>query len=66
MSHKNRNPANPGQPKRIASVLSNPAVSTTLGTPVGFWWAELSHAYFAFTEAGGRRHRSAEVRAVGV
>jgi putative intracellular protease/amidase len=52
VSHKNRNPVNPGQPKRIAAVLSNPAVSTTLGTPVGFWWAELSHTYFAFTEAG--------------
>lgn len=52
MSHKNRNPVNPGQRKRVAAVLSNPAVSTTLGTPVGFWWAELSHTYFAFTEAG--------------
>jgi putative intracellular protease/amidase len=52
VSHKNRNPVHSGQPKRIAAVLSNPAVSSTLGTPVGFWWAELSHTYFAFTEAG--------------
>jgi putative intracellular protease/amidase len=29
-----------------------PAVSTTTGWPVGFWWAELSHPYFKFTEVG--------------
>lgn len=52
MSHKNVNPANPGHPKRVAVVLSNPGVSTTTGWPVGFWWAELSHPYFHFTEAG--------------
>jgi putative intracellular protease/amidase len=27
-------------------------VSTTTGWPVGFWWAELTHPYFAFTEVG--------------
>jgi putative intracellular protease/amidase len=52
MSHKNLNPVNASSPKRAAIVLSNPAVSTTTGWPVGFWWAELSHPYFAFTEAG--------------
>jgi putative intracellular protease/amidase len=52
MSHKNVNPAVPGRPKRAAIVLSNPAVSTTNGWPVGFWWAELTHPYFKFTEAG--------------
>jgi putative intracellular protease/amidase len=52
MSHKNRNLVNDGRPKRVATVLSNPAVSTTTGSPVGFWWAELTHTYFAFTEAG--------------
>jgi putative intracellular protease/amidase len=52
LSHKNLNPTNPANPKRIAIVLSNPATSTTTGWPVGFWWAELSHPYFHFTEAG--------------
>ena len=52
MSHKNLNPVNPSRPKRAAIVISNPAVSTTTGWPVGFWWAELTHPYFHFTEAG--------------
>ena len=52
MSHKASNPVNPQRPKRVAIVLSNPAVSTTLGWPVGFWWAELTHPYFQFTEVG--------------
>jgi putative intracellular protease/amidase len=52
MSHKALNPVNPQRPKRVAIVLSNPAVSTTTGWPVGFWWAELTHPYFHFTEAG--------------
>jgi putative intracellular protease/amidase len=33
-------------------VLSNPAVSSTTGWPVGFWWSELSHPYFVLTEKG--------------
>src|SRR5262244_21117 len=52
MSLKNPNVLNPNRRKRVAIVLSNPAVSTTTGWPVGFWWAELSHPYFRFTEAG--------------
>ncbi len=52
MSHKNRNPVNPAHPKRVAIVIANPAISTTNGWPVGFWWAELTHPYFHFTEAG--------------
>lgn len=52
MSHKNLNPVDPKRPKRAAIVISNPAVSSTTGWPVGFWWAELTHPYFAFTEAG--------------
>ena len=52
MSHKHLNPLNPGNPKRVAIVISNPATSTTTGWPVGFWWAELSHPYFYFTEVG--------------
>ncbi len=52
MSHKNLNPSVPGRPTRVAIVLSNPGVSSTTGWPVGFWWAELTHPYFKFTEAG--------------
>src|SRR5437773_8563973 len=52
MSHKNLNPVNPAKPKRVAIVISNPVVSTTTGWPVGFWWSELSHPYFRFTELG--------------
>ena len=52
MSHKNLNPSAPAHLKRVAIVLSNPAVSSTTGWPVGFWWAELTHPYFRFTEVG--------------
>ena len=33
-------------------VVANPATSTVTGWPVGFWWAELTHPYRVFTEAG--------------
>lgn len=52
MSLRDANPTNPKNPKRVAIVLSNPAVSSTTGWPVGFWWSELSHPYFAFQEKG--------------
>jgi putative intracellular protease/amidase len=52
VSLKDLNPVDPAHPKRIALVIANPAVSTTTGLPVGFWWSELSHPYLAFTEAG--------------
>ncbi len=52
MSLKNANPRNPKHPKRAALVIANPAVSTTTGWPVGFWWSELTHPYYEFTEAG--------------
>jgi putative intracellular protease/amidase len=52
MSLMNVNRVNPQRGKRIAIVLSNPAVSTTTGWPVGFWWSELTHTYLVFTEAG--------------
>ena len=52
MTHKNLNPVDAAHPKRVAIVLSNPGVSTTTGWPVGFWWSELTHPYFHFTEAG--------------
>jgi putative intracellular protease/amidase len=43
---------NPERPKRILIVASNPAVSGQTGWPIGFWWAELSHPFFEFTEHG--------------
>lgn len=52
MSLRDPNPTNARKPKRVAIVIANPAVSTTTGWPVGFWWSELSHPYFAFTENG--------------
>ena len=52
MSLRNPNPVNAKKPKRVAIVISNPAVSSTTGWPVGFWWSELSHPYLAFTEKG--------------
>ena len=36
----------------VLMIVSNPAVSTTLGWPVGFWAAELIHPYDAFIKAG--------------
>ena len=38
--------------KRILLVAANAATSTTTGWPIGFWWAELTHPYWAFVEAG--------------
>lgn len=52
MSLRDANARHPRQPKRIAIVLSNPAISTTTGWPTGFWWSELTHPYHEFTEAG--------------
>jgi putative intracellular protease/amidase len=52
MSLKNVNLVNPHHRKRIAIVISNPAVSDSTGWPVGFWWSELTHPYYEFTEAG--------------
>jgi putative intracellular protease/amidase len=52
MSLKDPNVVNAKRPKRVAIVISNPAVSTTTGWPVGFWWSELSHPYYVFAEKG--------------
>jgi putative intracellular protease/amidase len=52
MSLKDPNPVNKAKPKRIAIVIANPAVSTTTGWPVGFWWSELTHPWLALTERG--------------
>jgi len=43
---------NPDSPKRVLMVVSNRAVSATTGWQIGFWWGELTHPYWAFTEHG--------------
>lgn len=52
MSLKNTNVRDTAKPKRVALVIANPSVSTTTGWPVGFWWSELTHPYYEFSEAG--------------
>jgi putative intracellular protease/amidase len=39
-------------PKKVLIVVANPSKSTTLGWPVGFWGAELTHPYYELTERG--------------
>ncbi len=43
---------NIARPKKIALIAANPSVSQTTGWPIGFWWAELTHPYWEFTEKG--------------
>jgi putative intracellular protease/amidase len=52
VSLKDVNPVNAKTPKRVAIVLASPAVSPSTKTPVGFWWSELTHPYYAFREKG--------------
>src|SRR3954470_24950144 len=52
MSLKDPNFVSPKHHKRVAIVISKPAVSTTTGWPVGFWWSELTHPYHVLSEAG--------------
>ncbi len=44
--------ANPSQPRRVMILASNTTTSSQTGWPIGFWWAELTHPYWTFTEAG--------------
>ena len=52
MSLRDPNVTNPKKKKRVAIVIANPAVATTSGWPVGFWWSELTHPYYMFEEQG--------------
>lgn len=52
MSLQDPNVVHANARKRVALVIANPAISTTTGWPVGFWWSELTHPYLAFTEKG--------------
>lgn len=38
--------------KKVLMIAANPGTSPTTGWPVGFWWAELTHPWWTFTEAG--------------
>jgi putative intracellular protease/amidase len=40
------------RPRRVLLVVANPSTSTTLGWPVGFWGAELTHPFYELTERG--------------
>ena len=48
----NVNVTNPAKKKRVLLVAANPSTSPTTGWPVGFWWAELTHPFWTFSEAG--------------
>lgn len=37
---------------RILIIAANATTSPVTTLPIGFWWAELTHAYWLFTEAG--------------
>jgi putative intracellular protease/amidase len=52
MSLRDPNVVDPTRKRRVAIVIANPAISTTTGWPVGFWWSELTHPYLAFEEKG--------------
>ncbi|MDX1639270.1 MAG: hypothetical protein R3281_14995 [Balneolaceae bacterium] len=44
--------SNPENPKKVLMIAANPAVSESTGWPVRFWWSELTHPYWVFTEHG--------------
>jgi putative intracellular protease/amidase len=52
VSLRDPNIVNQKRRKRVAIVIANPAISTTSGWPCGFWWSELTHTYYLFTEQG--------------
>jgi putative intracellular protease/amidase len=43
---------NAGNNGKILMIASNPSVSKQTGWPIGAWYAEVSHPYWAFAEAG--------------
>jgi putative intracellular protease/amidase len=40
------------QPKKVVIVVANPTRASTVGWPVGFWGAELTHPYYELVERG--------------
>ncbi len=43
---------NAGNNGKILMIASNPAISKQTGWPIGAWYAEVSHPYWTFIEAG--------------
>ncbi len=43
---------NAGDRGKILMIASNPSVSKTTGWPIGVWYAEITHPYWVFSEAG--------------
>ncbi len=43
---------NAGHNGKILMIASNKSVSTVTGWPIGVWYAELTHPYWVFSEAG--------------
>ena len=39
-------------PKKVLILVANPTIATTVGWPVGFWAAELTHPYYELTQRG--------------
>src|SRR5438132_12239019 len=51
-NHRMRVDVVSSRPKKVLIVVANPSTSTTMGWPVGFWGAELTHPYYELTERG--------------
>ncbi len=43
---------NAGNNGKVLMIASNPSISKQTGWPIGVWFAELAHPYWAFNEAG--------------
>lgn len=43
---------NAGNSGKVLLIASNPSVSKQTGWPIGVWYSELTHPYWAFSEAG--------------
>jgi len=43
---------NAGNNGKVLMIASNPSVSKTTGWPIGVWYAELTHPFWVFSEAG--------------
>ena len=43
---------NAGNNGKILMIVSNPAVSTQTGWPIGVWYSELTHPYWIFSDNG--------------
>jgi putative intracellular protease/amidase len=46
------NPVSADRTRKVLLLASNPATSPVTGWEIGFWWSELVHPWYEFTEAG--------------